>query len=233
MNRGVLLLAEPEPPGTYARLRAKAFAENAHLRELSPSDDDDDDDDEEEEKEKLEPAPEAPNHESKHFPGSKHREIQEEDWSVPFETLGPADFARRAANEVKLAREMSAWGEAEYERGKQERANASRLASQQGISEALPQPDPSTPFHRQAPLRARLAAQANITKHVNSKKQKALEKSKLGRKNAAIADSHETPATTEAPPVKETPIVEESSDEECEAPAKPEAEKKDWENVVG
>ncbi|KAF4821043.1 hypothetical protein CGCSCA5_v003354 [Colletotrichum siamense] len=133
------ILAPHQPPGTFARLRAKAFADRERKaeEEARKNNGEQQQKGEEQTKESSPSSSSAP--ESKPeihpsllkprpvFPGTMNIAILNDDWTLP---LDQVDLKARRQREVYLAREIAAWEQFQYDQQQQGRRQASEDAAE-------------------------------------------------------------------------------------------------------
>ncbi|KAF4891970.1 hypothetical protein CGCVW01_v014279 [Colletotrichum viniferum] len=133
------ILAPYQPPGTFARLRAKAFADlerKAKEEEARKNNGEQQQKGEEQTKDSSLCSSSAP--ESRPgfrpsllkprpvFPGTMNIAILSDDWTLP---LDQVDLKARRQREVYLAREIAAWEQFQYEQEQQGREETSESAT--------------------------------------------------------------------------------------------------------
>ncbi|KAL3302830.1 hypothetical protein RB213_012364 [Colletotrichum asianum] len=129
------ILAPHQPPGTFARLRAKAFADRerkAKEEDARKNNREQQQKGEEQTKEASPSSPSAPDSKPRiHpsllkprpvFPGTMNIAIMNDDWTLP---LDQVDLKR----EAYLAREIAAWEQFQYEQEQQGRREVCESAS--------------------------------------------------------------------------------------------------------
>ncbi|KAI8296145.1 hypothetical protein K4K59_004274 [Colletotrichum sp. SAR11_240] len=138
------ILAPHQPPGTFARLRAKAFADRerkAKEEEARKNNGEQQQKGEEQAKESSSSSSSAPESRPEiHpsllkprpvFPGTMNIAILNDDWTLP---LDQVDLKARRQREVYLAREIAAWEHFQYDQQQQGRREApENVAGSKGI----------------------------------------------------------------------------------------------------